>query len=141
MSVSRTVAVMMLASGLAAGCTSSGGGNSSSSGASSGPTGSGASSGAGGQCSRASAETARQTVITKTGFAPSCVSIKKGARFYFINNERKHHTATTRAGAPTSFDADLAKKGSTYFAKFTKPGTYRIYDKVTGKAMTLFVAD
>jgi plastocyanin len=78
-------------------------------------------------------------MITKAGFSPSCAKITAKSKFFFVNNERSHHTATTSPGSPTSFDADLRKKGSTYFQVFKKKGTYHIRDKVTKKTMTLFV--
>src|SRR5438445_3715043 len=112
MALSRAVAVMVMAASVTAACTSSGNGNRSS-GAPSGST-SGGSSGPATTCAKASAVTARQTLITKAGFSPSCVKIKAKAQFFFVNNEKKDHTATTRAGSPVSFDADLPKKNSTY---------------------------
>src|SRR5438128_2458195 len=65
-------------------------------------------------CSQASAKTARETLITKAGFSPSCVKIKAKSQFYFVNSEKTDHSATTQKGSPESFDADLNKKGSTY---------------------------
>jgi plastocyanin len=102
-----------------------------------GPSGTSATSAA--TCAEASAKTARQTLITAAGFSPSCVKIKAGAQFFFVNNEKKDHTATTRKGSPVSFDADLPKQTSTYPAILKKKGTYTIYDKTTNKTMTLFV--
>jgi plastocyanin len=90
-------------------------------------------------CTRGSAEAAREAVITTAGFAPSCVRIKVRSKFFFVDNEKKHHTATTRKGSPEAFDADLRTKGSTYVQRFKKKGTYVIFDKTTKKQMTLFV--
>jgi plastocyanin len=56
-----------------------------------------------------------------------------------VDNEKKHHTATTQKGSPEAFDADLRTKGSTYVQRFKKKGTYVIFDKTTKKQMTLFV--
>ena len=134
MTLSRAVATIALASGLAAGCTSSG-----NDGSSSGPTGQPSGSGSAGQCTRASAKSAKQTLISSAGFSPSCVKIKAKTQFFFVNNEKKTHTATTRSGAPLSFDAKLPKKGSTYATTFKKTGTYVIVDKTTKKTMTLYV--
>jgi plastocyanin len=137
MTMSRAVAAMLVAASVTAACTSSGNGTKSS-GAPSGLPSSG-STGPATSCTKASAITARQTLITKAGFSPSCVKITAKSRFFFVNNEKKDHTATTRAGSPVSFDADLPKKNSTYVTTFKKKGTYVISDKTTNKTMTLFV--
>src|SRR4051794_35226834 len=132
MTVSRTVAAIALAASLTAACTSRGdGGNSAA------PTGTPSGSGGTESCTKATAETAQQTLITSAGFAPSCVKIKVKAKFFFVNNEKKHHTATTKPGSPESFDADLQKKGSTYTQVFKKTGTYAIYKKISKKSMPL----
>lgn len=132
MAVSHAAAAIILAGSLTA-CTSSG-----SPGNSSGPP-SGSGSSSAGSCTKATAKTAQQTLITTAGFSPSCVKIKAKAKFFFVNNEQKHHTATANPGSPTSFDADLTKKGSTYTQAFKKNGTYIILDKITKKSMTLYV--
>src|SRR4051812_45954467 len=134
MTVSRTVAAIALAASLTAACTSSGDGRNSAA-----PTGTPSGSGGTESCTKATAETAQQTLITSAGFTPSCVKIKAKAKFFFVNNEKKHHTATTEPGAPQSFDADLQKKGSTYQQGFKKKGVYVIVDKITKKSMTLYV--
>jgi plastocyanin len=91
-------------------------------------------------CAQSSATTARQTLITTQGFAPSCVKIKAGQQFFFVNNDaNKPHSATTAKGSPTTFDADLPKKNSTYTQVFKSKGTYAITDKKTSKKMTLIV--
>lgn len=135
MTVSRTVAAALIAGSLTAACTSSGGGNTTSG----APSGTAASTGTTATCTVAAAKTARQTLISKSGFSPSCVKIKAKAKFFFVNSERKHHSATTRKGSPVSFDADLPNKNSTYAQVFRKKGTYVITDKTTKKTMTLFV--
>ena len=134
MTVSRVLAAIALAAGLAAGCTSSGNDK-----RSTGPTTQPSGSSSAAQCTRASAKGAKQTLITSSGFTPSCVKIKAKAKFFFVNNEKKHHTATTKPGAPQPFDADLQKKGSTYEQAFNKKGVYVIVDKITNKSMTLYV--
>lgn len=94
----------------------------------------------GSACALTSAEGARQTLITTRGFTPSCVKIKEGQQFFFINDDAKvRHTATTATGSPTSFDADLAMKNSTYTQVFKTRGTYAIKDKTSSKTMTLIV--
>src|SRR3954464_3053354 len=134
MTVSRGLATIALAGGLAAGCTSSGSDKHST-----GPTTQPSGSGSVTQCTDVSATNAKQTLITSAGFTPSCVKIKAKAKFFFVNNEKKHHPATTEPGAPQSFDADLQKKGSTYQQAFKKKGVYVIVDKITKKSMTLYV--
>jgi plastocyanin len=135
MLVSRQIAAIVLVATVATACTSKGG--SSKTVHSSGPSGTSTTSGA--PCAEASAKAARQTLITAVGFSPSCVKIKAGAQFFFVNKEKKHHSATTRTGSPTSFDADMRSTNSTYTQVFKKKGTYVVEDKTTKKTMTLFV--
>lgn len=127
-------ALAVLTATAVAGCTSSGSPSATSSGQTSGPTSTGTT-----QCTAASAASGKQTLISSAGFSPSCVAIKAGTNFFFVDNDGKNHTATTKPGAPVAFDADLKKKGSTYASKFRKKGTYHVYDKVTKSAMTLIV--
>ena len=136
MLVSRRIAAIVLLASVATACTSNGGSGKTVH--STGPSGPSTTSGA--PCAEASAKTARQTLITAAGFSPSCVKIKAGAQFFFVNNDKnKAHSATTAKGAPATFDADLPKKTSTYTQVFKAKGTYAISDKTTGKTMTLFV--
>jgi plastocyanin len=137
MMVSRTVAAIVLAGGLVASCTSSGNGNGTSPPPS--PSASGSTTNASGPCTRGTATTAKFTNIDADGFMPSCVKIKAGAQFLFINNARKRHSVTTRKGAPASFDVQLPRKTSTYARKFKKKGKYVVVDKTTDETMTLFV--
>jgi plastocyanin len=138
--MSRAAAVVIVVASLSAACTSGGKGTASSSAptnpttSQTNPTTSPVTG-----CTRGSAEAAREAVITTAGFAPSCVRIKVRSKFFFVDNEKKHHTATTRKGSPEAFDADLRTKGSTYVQRFKKKGTYVIFDKTTKKQMTLFV--
>jgi plastocyanin len=138
--MSRAAAAVIVVASLSAACTSGGKGSASSSAptnpttSQTNPTTSPVTG-----CTRCSAEAAREAVITTAGFAPSCVRIKVRSKFFFVDNEKKHHTATTRKGSPEAFDADLRTKGSTYVQRFKKKGTYVIFDKTTKKQMTLFV--
>lgn len=136
MTVPRMVAAVMLTASFTAGCTSSGNGDTSGSPGPSGPSNSG---GPSSSCTKSSAKKVKEALITSAGFSPSCVKIKAKAKFFFVNNEKKHHTATTMKGSPTSFDADLRTKGSTYQQIFKKPGKYVIFDKASKKSMTLYV--
>jgi len=133
--VSRGVAVLLVTSGVAAGCTSSG------SGATSSPppntsSGSGATSG---PCTLGTAVHAKFTYVDARGFTPSCVKIKRGGQFLFINNDRKQHNVSTQRGAPTAFNVELPKKTSTYAAVYKKSGKYVVVDSTTNETMTLFV--
>jgi plastocyanin len=128
-------AVALIAASAATGCTSSGGGN----GSTQPPASSSGSITSGGSCTKASAKSARQTLISSAGFSPACVRIAMKSKFFFVNNEKKRHTATTKPGAPTHFDAELRTKGSTYEQAFKKRGTYVIVDKTTKDTMTLYV--
>jgi plastocyanin len=135
MAVSRVVAAMLIGASVTAGCTSGHGDKKTST----SPSGTTSSSGA--VCTQASAETARQTLITKAGFSPACVKIKAKAQFFFVNNDAKTlHTVTTEAGTPAKFDVKLPKKNSTYTQIFKAKGTYIISDKTTKKTMTLIVS-
>jgi plastocyanin len=135
--VSRAIAAVLIAATVTTGCTSHHSDRKNPK--SIGPSGTSATSGT--PCADASAKTARQTLITAAGFSPSCVVIKAGAQFFFVNSDTKGvHTATTAKGAPANFDASLPKKNSTYTQVFKAKGTYVITDKTTGKTMTLFVS-
>ena len=144
MAVLRAIGTMLIAATLTAGCTSSGNGNTkSSTGPSGTPSGpSGTSTGPAATCTKASAITARQTLITKSGFNPSCVKITTRSTFLFINNDSKKavHTAITAKSAPEQLNVQLPHKNSTFAHSFKKRGTYVFSDTASAKKMTLFVS-
>jgi plastocyanin len=133
MTVSRAVSAIVLSAGLLAACTSSGSNGTT---GSPGPSGS---SGPSAPCTKASAKTVKQVVITAGGFSPSCVKIKAKTQLFFVNGDRSRHTATTRPGAPVQFDANLRNKASAYPSLLKTTGKYVVFDKVTKKEMILFV--
>lgn len=130
------LAVIMLLTGGLTACTSSDNGGSSNSQA---PLGGSGASTATGPCLKADAKSTQQVSITAAGFSPSCVRIEVTTHFFFVDGEARDHTASTRPGAPVTFDADLPEKGSTYAAVFKKKGKYVVVDKTTDKTMTLYV--
>jgi plastocyanin len=89
-------------------------------------------------CSAANARSSNQVRITAGRFIYPCAKAKAGETFFFINQDKKKHTATTTPGAPQSFDATLPNRGSTYNPKL-KAGTYDVYCRLHGEKMRLIV--
>jgi plastocyanin len=56
-------------------------------------------------------------------FTPSTLTVKKGTKVTFTNEDPTTHTATSQ-GNSTINSGDL-KKGQSYTVTFTKPGTYQ----------------
>jgi plastocyanin len=90
-------------------------------------------------CTLTSAREVRQDFITHSTFDLTCVKVKAGVQFFFIDQDNAQHTVTTAPGDPESFDALLPHKNSAFAYTFKKAGTYHIRCKLHGERMTLIV--
>jgi hypothetical protein len=92
-----------------------------------------------GTCTPATAKSARQVLVSASGFDATCVKTSVGKQVFFINSSDKAQSLKTKAGAPESFQVDLPKKTSTYARAFKAKGMY-VIEQAGGKtALTLVV--
>jgi hypothetical protein len=93
-----------------------------------------------GACTSETAKSARQVLVSTSGFDATCVKATVGKQFFFINNSAKAQSLKTAAGSPESFQVDLPKKTSTYARAFKTKGTY-VIEQAGGKtSLTLLVS-
>lgn len=92
-----------------------------------------------GACTSETAKSARQVLVSTSGFDATCLKAAVNKQFAFINNGDKAQSLKTAARAPESFQVDLPDKTSTYVRVFKTKGTY-VIDQASGKtALTLIV--
>ena len=89
--------------------------------------------------SSASAQAAPPQVTVKTfTFAPDPLTVKRGTRVRFVNQDATVHTVTsgTRRKRTRQFDKRLAASGGSYARTFSKAGRYRYFCRLhPGKGM------
>ena len=93
-----------------------------------------------GACTSKTAKSARQVLVSTSGFDATCVKATVGKQFFFINNSAKPQSLKTAAGSPESFQVDLPKKTSTYARAFKTKGIYVIQQAGGKTSLTLLVS-
>jgi plastocyanin len=80
--------------------------------------------------------TENSIVIKNFAFSPAAISIKAGTSVTWINQDGTDHTVVSDPGAPGAFESKNPGNGGSYSFSFSKPGTYTyhcsIHPSMTG---------
>lgn len=68
-----------------------------------------------------------QVNIKGFAYEPKVITVKKGTKVTWTNNDRVEHTVTSSEGAPAAFGSELFGNGKSFSYTFDKGGTYDYY--------------